>query len=747
MKATTTVPRRGLRPAVLALAVLPWLLTSAPAQAGDDWPDWRGPSRNGVSTETDLPESWSPDGDNLAWTAPYGGRSGPIVLGDRLFVLNAVGEGETLQERVMCLDAGTGEVIWEHRLTVFLSDVPPHRIAWSSPVGDPSTGHVYVLGGGGRLLGLSREGELLWERSLAEEFGLITTHGGRTVSPVIEGDLLIMSGLTSNWGTLARGSHRFIAFDKRTGDTVWISTPGGRPYDTTYSPPIAAEIEGTRLLIAGGSDGAIHALKPQTGEPVWNYPLSKRGINTGVVLAGTTAVATQGEENLDSSEMGLMTAFSAAAEGTIGDAQIKWRTPGIMAGYSSPVIDGRRIYQVDNSANLRALDLETGQEAWVMNLGTIQKSSPVLADGKLYVGSEDGKFYILRPGPDGAEILDESQFGTETDPERVTGSPAVSGGRIFVVTTEALYAIGDRPLRLESASASPDTPAAGSGEGPATHVQVQPTELILEPGETVTFEARLFDGRGRFLRTEQAEWSLERLEGRIGSNGEFDPAALPRGQGGHVVATIGPLSGMARVRVVPPLPWDENFETWEGDAPGVHWINATGKYRVGDIDGSRVLVKSADNPFLRRARSFMGPTDLSDYTFEADVRSDEQRRQMGSAGVVVQRFGLVLMGNHQRLDLESWQPEITRTARVPFTWDPHTWYRLKLRVENLPDGKVRAQGKVWPTGEAEPPEWMIERVDERADAHGSPALYTDAVAEVYFDNLKVYTNASETSSQ
>ncbi len=740
----TRVFRRGAVPSLTAVVVLSGLLLGEPARA-DDWPDWRGPSRNGVSTETNLPESWSPAGENLAWKAPYGGRSAPIILGDRLYLLNAVGADASLQERVMCFDAGSGEVLWEHRIDMFLSDVPPHRIAWASPVGDPGTGNVFVLGGGGTLLGLSRDGTLLWRRSLAEEFGLITTHGGRTVSPVIEGDLVIMSGLTSNWGTLARGSHRFIAFDKATGETVWISTPGSRPYDTTYSPPIAAEIEGTRLLIAGGSDGAVHALKPQTGEPVWNYPLSKRGLNTGVVLSGTTAIATHGEENLDSSEMGLMTAFSAASEGTIGEAQIEWRSPGVLGGYSSPVIDGDRIYQVDNSANLRAFDIATGRELWFRNLATIQKSSPVLADGKLYVGSEDGKFFILRPGPDGVEILDEDQIGTAEAPEPITGSPAVSGGRVFVVTTDALYAIGEGPLR---SSPAPTTATAPAGEGPATHVQVRPAELILQPGQKVTFEARLFDGRGRFLRTERAVWSLEQLGGTIGPEGEFEAAATaPRGEGGQVKATVGPLSGIARVRVVPPLPWTEDFETWEGDAPARHWINATGKYRVGDLGGNRVLVKLADNPFLRRARSFMGPIDPSDYTFEADVRSAEQRRQMGSIGVVVQRYVLVLMGNHQRLDLESWQPETTRTARVPFTWDPDTWYRIKLRVDTLSDGEVRARGKVWPVGNAEPSDWTIERADPRGNTQGSPAIYTDAVAEVYFDNLKVYPNSPETSSQ
>ena len=93
---------------------------------------------------------------------------------------------------------------------------------------------------------------------------------------------------------------------------LFTSAPGGRPYDTTYAPPIIANVNGTRLLIQGASDGVVHAIKPQTGEPVWKYEISKRGLNTGVVLHGNTAILTHSEENLDSSEMGMMVAVDAS---------------------------------------------------------------------------------------------------------------------------------------------------------------------------------------------------------------------------------------------------------------------------------------------------------------------------------------------------------------------------------------------------------------------------------------------------
>ncbi len=289
------------------------ILLAAPCLGGD-WPEWRGPARDGRSTETGLPTNWSVSGEHLLWKAPYGGRSGPIVLGNHVYLQDSAGQGADLQERVLCLDTDTGKLLWEYRFNVYLSDVPPHRVGWSSPVGDPITGNVYALGVGGVFLGLTRDGKLIWERSLAEEFGLVTTHGGRTVSPVIEGDLIIVSGITTGWGSQAKATHRFLAFDKKTGETVWVSSPGGRPFDTTYAPPIAAVINGTRLLIAGGSDGAVHALKPQTGQPVWKYEMSKRGINTGAVLKDNWAIVSHSEENFDSVEMGLLAEIDASCK-------------------------------------------------------------------------------------------------------------------------------------------------------------------------------------------------------------------------------------------------------------------------------------------------------------------------------------------------------------------------------------------------------------------------------------------------
>ena len=710
-----------------------------------DWPDWRGPDRNGVSREKGLPEKWSLAGQNLAWKAPSGGRSTPVVLGDHLYLQNTAGKEETEQERVMCFHADTGKLLWEYKFNVFQSDVPAHRVAWASPAADPETGNVYIFGSNNLTTALSKDGKKLWERSITEEFSPFTTHGGRTVSPIIDGNLVIVSTPTSTWGTQANRAQRFIAMDKRTGEIVWISTPGGRPYDTSYAPMNIVNVNGTRLLVTGGADGAALAMKPQTGEPVWNLVVAKRGLNTGIVVNGNYAIVSHSEENLDSNEMGLIAAFDVTGKGKLGKESIKWASRGFQAGYSSPVMEGDRIYQVDNGSNLFAFDVQTGRQLWKQNLGTIQKASAVFADGKIYVGTESGKFMILRPHADRCEVLSSVELPVSSQglasqrvPEPVVAGAAVARGRIYFVSSDTLYAVGPK-----TTSAKPWTsvvPAMEAGQGAPAWLQVSPTELVLKPGDAVQLHARLYDAEGRFLKEEKATWSLAGLKGTV-AEGKFTVGADKVGQAGLIKATVGSLTGEARARVIPPLPWNETFESYTPGSAPPHWISAVaGRAQVSELDGQKVFEKLPNETLFKRIRIFAGPADWSNYTVEADIRMTEKRRQIGDAGIIAQRYTLVAFGNNQRLEMNSWQPETTRVAAAPFAWKANTWYRLKLRVENTADGKTRIRGKAWPASEPEPQAWLIDRVDPIPNQQGSPGLFADAQFGVYFDNFKVTPN-------
>ncbi len=702
-----------------------------------DWPEWRGPNRDGTSPEKNLPVAWSPAGDNLAWKAPYGGRSGPVVFGDRVYLHTAVGTGDEAQERLVALDANTGQLIWERRFNVFLSDVPAHRSGWAPPSVDPETGNIYTLGVGALLTATTPLGKTLWERSLTEEYGFVTTHGGRTSAPVIEDGLVIINSLNVGWGDLGRGGNRWFAFDKASGQTMWISSPQKRHYDTNMTAPVIATINGTKLMVVGGTDGAFHALKVLTGEQVWEFEVSKRAIVNGAVLNGTTAYVTHSEENLATSEMGMVAAVDVATAGALTlKENTTWFNYGSQGGFASPVADGERLYVVDNGAILAAFDLKDGRKLWEKSLGTIQKSSPVLADGKLYVATENGRFFILRPSATGVEVLDEDWLGSQQSPEAVYGSPAVSGGRVFVTSVESTYAIGKNapkagPARLVKAASPP--PATGE---PAL-VQVAPYEVLLAPGEKATFKVRLFNKAGQLLREQQATWALDQIGGTI-TDGVYTAPA--ESDAGYVKATVGALTGQGRIRVVAPLPWSYDFEQFTGEAPPEHWINTANKLFVRELDGNKVLLRVPDATPQRRTRVFMGPATWSNYTVESDVRVTEKRRQMSDVGVFAQRYGLVLFGNNQKIELQPWQAAPGRTVSMPFQWKPDTWYRVKLQVQNQAGGLTVARGKVWPREAAEPAEWMIEKKDVIGHREGAPGLYADPANEIYFDNVKVTAN-------
>jgi PQQ-like domain len=521
-----------------------------------------------------------------------------------------------------------------------------------------------------------------------------------------------------------------------------VSAPQTWHYDTNYSTPVAADIGGVHMLIVGGTDGVIHALNAETGEQLWGWHVTKRAINNSVLVGGTTVYVTHSEENTTTSEMGMVAAVDGTVRGKVEPAHVKWATLGFLGGFASPVMDAERLYHVDNGAVLAAFDRASGRALWHRNLGTIQKGSPVLADGKLYVGTENGKFFILRPRADGVDVLDEDWLGSPEAPEMIIASPIVSNGRVYVVSMDATYAIGKGAPARAAVSRTSSNAAPGSaprrGSGAPARVLVFPAEVTLAPGARQQFQARAYDANGELLGEEKGSWSTEGLAGSMAPDGTYT-ASAPSAEAGVIKVSVGPLTGAARVRVIPPFPWTYDFEAHEGEAPPREWIHATGRYTVRDLGGSKGLFRAADNSVARRVRTMIGATNAANYTIEADVRASERRRQMGDVGVIAQRYVLVLFGNSQRIELHPWQAADEMTVRAPFAWKADTWYRLKLRVETLPEA-TRVQAKAWPAGSPEPDGWLLEKLDPIGHREGSPGLYSDAGSDIMFDNIRVYAN-------
>lgn len=778
--------RRFLR-VLFALAIACWLLPIASAHAAD-WLHWRGPEHNGVARDTGLPDKWSPEQpgeNNLLWKQPIGARSTPVVCKGHVYLISDA-EPNTVkeQERVTCFDAKTGKILWEHRFNLFHTDIVTNRVGWANLAADEETGNVYAHGVQGLFFCFAPDGKVLWSKSLTEEYGRVTGYGGRVTSPIVDEDKVIIHFLSSNWGDQARGGHRFLALDKKTGEVIWWSEPGGQPLDTIQSTPIIAVINGERLLIGGGADGAVHAMQARTGKKVWSYHVSRRGLNVSPVASGNKVFISQSEENLEGTEMGGVYCFDASQVSN-GQPKLVWQRLGIRAGYASPIVDKDRLYVPDNGAKIHCLNIEDGSTIWEFKYGTEAKASPVLADGKIYVGEVASKFHVLQPGDKSCKPLSVVRFPAGPDGENyeINCSPAIADGRIYFATIAEFYCIGNEKGKAPGAIPSLGKEAPVDANAKPATVQIVPADVQLPPGSTVSFKARLYDDKGRLLKETQAEWSLPAptpppappggtppaapppLRGKIGADGKLDIAKEVPAQAGYVQGKVGNLTSRARVRVYPVLPINLDFDKLPTGGVPSGWVNTGGKFAIFEANNGKALKKLANNPnsLLARANAYLSTPSLKDYTIEADLLGKQKDKFLPDMGVVNCRYSLTLDGNSKtkRLLLRTWEArkapgeEIPGriNAKVDFPWKPDVWYHFKLKV-SVEGDKAILLGKVWPRDEKEPAEWTIKVEDPIPNLEGSPALYGYAYgipgsveearqhpgAEVYYDNLKVTPN-------
>ncbi len=746
-------------------------LNGGPLNGGPlDWPFWRGPHYDGTSPETGLIDDFDPrggKGSNVAWKRDdLGTRSTPIVMGGKLFVLARANAGTDREgERVVCLDANTGKTLWQNRFNVWLSDVPDTRVAWSSVVGDPETGNVYALGVGGLFQCIDgNSGKAIWSIPMHEYFGMLTTYGGRTNFPVLAEDLVIVGGVMTNWGSNAKPAHRLVAFDKRTGAIVWLKGTRIGPYDTNYSAPTVTVINGQKSLVFGSGDGSIWALQPRTGTPIWHYQISRRGLNTSPLVCGNTVYMGHSEENEVGTAMGTVLALDVQGSGKLAKTNEKWRQYEVMLGKSSPVKVGDRLYYVDDRAKLNILAADTGvnltreltgKRALTLG-GTGMRSSPLAADGKLYLVSSRGDWSIWAIDHDkgdhdrgdhdrgdhdrgdhdrGLKPVNRGRFPRG---ESAMASPICSHGSVFFTTTGGIYCLRD-PRKTPGVSTLKTTPAESpvADDLQGALVQVVPAEVLLQPGASHAFEARLFNAEGQLLKQVPAEFSVEGA-GVIDAHGRFQVNADATHQAASIIAKIGNLKGRARVRIVPPLPWTFTFDGLS--APPVTWVGAQYRHVIRDLQGDAAMVKITTIPKGARSRCWFGPSDLSNYTIQADVRGAIANNRMPDIGIIAQGYTLDMQGAAQQLQIRSWAPVLRMAKTIDFAWKPNTWYVMKLRAETRND-RIVLQGKVWPRDQQEPAEWTIQAVDASPNVAGSPGLFGNAKdAELTLDNIKVFSN-------
>jgi outer membrane protein assembly factor BamB len=741
------------------------------------WLNWRGPEQAGASRETGLPGKLA--ADQALWTAEFPGASTPVIANGKLYIMGYLGEGPDLQEGVTCFDAVTGKKLWQHLFNDFISDIIYLRYAQSSPVIDPETGNVFMQGCQGILAGFTPDGKLLWKKSLMEEIGRLTFPNGRTASPIIEGDLVIVRGITANWGAQGPGGDRFYAYDKRTGDLVWASTPADRPKDNSFSMPYVTTRNGKRVFYASAGDGSVVCVNARTGEPIWRVPLFRAGINATVLVhKNDTLIAIFGVPYEPGQLVAMKIPDVEPAPGTPGPVVIArekvqlWAAD-VTTSTSSPILVDDMIYVVAEKGDLCAVDANTGAIKWKLKIGIEQRNScPFYADGKLYVpilddpagkgtgnageaGSQGG-FYVIKTGEQPETLTHIALEG------RCFGTPVAYNGKVYLQTTRKLYCWGtkgDNP-KLPQAVAPERDPAPGA----AVALQIVPSEVTLRPGQTAKFRARKIDANGFVVEeikdVSALKWASfipptakvkSTMKAAFNDKGELVAAPETVASAGAFEATLGGLKGYIRGRALPYLPISQDFETFslaETNAfdgamfayPPLPWIGARFKFDVRERDGTKCLVKTIDNRFFQRATVFFGAPDAKNYTIEADVLTDGNRRKKSEVGVICQRYAIVLKGNEQKIEVSSNFERLRET--VDFSFEPNVWYRLKSRVDVAADGSGVVRAKAWKRDAPEPEAWTIEVKHRTAHQEGSPGLFGFSPQDmpVCIDNIKVTPN-------
>ncbi len=748
--------RRSTTRSIFSIAALVLATTSGAAFAAD-WAQWRGPEQTGATREKAVVKTWSLDGKNLLWKNPTGGRTTPIIVGNHLYYSGPVGKDTSLKEAVICLDTETGKTLWTHQFDMFLTDMAENRVGWTALAGDPESGYVYIHTTSGEFACLDRDGKLVWKHSLIEEYSRVSGYGGRLHTPIIDEDRVIVSFLNVNWGNQGRPTHRYVAFEKSSGKVLWWIEPGGKPEDTTYSVPVVAVIGGKRMLIAANADGVVYGLLARTGETVWKFDLSKRGLNVTPVVQGNKVYIAHSEENLDSTHMGRIVCIDGSKTGDITKSGEIWRRDGLPVGYASLSIANNRLYAVDNSAEMYCLNADNGETIWQHSLGRVGKGSPVVtADGVIYVGEQNGIFHILKDAGSSCETLDKKELeGPDHMVDEIFGSPAVVNGRVYFMSRYGMYCLADKDAPAQTVSVPPMPAEAKSEDAKPAKLFVFPADVSISPGDSVHFEIRLFDAHGRPVDAKGASprWTIAGVPGSVSSDGTFksDPKT-PYGAG-LLTATLGEISGVARVRTAATLPMRENFDAFAANSMPPGWVGVAGKTRIVERDGEKVFEKVGEknkpSPAWRM-RGFATVPQPIGYTVQADMVGEAARKRFKpDMGLLNCRYEMQILGMSKEIELSRWRDEPNHglRKRIPFEMQPGLWYTVKFSV-TVKDGKGLLQGKVWPRGEAEPEAWTIEAEDPAPTSEGSPGLYAMSNgtteksdgASVFFDNFEVKRN-------
>lgn len=401
---------------LLLVVLLAGSTVPASGEPTADWPQWRGPNRDAVSTEKGLLNEWPEGGPEVLWRIPVGaGYSGVSVSEGKLYTL---WDGKEKQY-LFGLDAATGKELWRRDLG---SNFTNHygNGPRSTPIVDD--GVVFAIGTDGLLLAANKKtGETLWQHDLVKDYAADLPSYGYSSSPLIVGDKLVVE--------VGGKDASFIAFDKKTGEVVWAAGKD-RP---AYSSPIHVSIGGVDQVVFWSAHG-LHALSSGSGKALWNYswetfcPVSGDPLNTGTPLF-------LAPDRIYISSGSGAAVIRVSRDGDSFRVADVWKSDLMRSDVSTALLLDGQIYGFDRGT-LKSLDAATGEIKWKAR--GFQRGSLIAADGRLIVLGEAGNLALVDANPDEFSQRDSAQILKGKN----WTSPTLAGARLYLRNHEELVCLG-----------------------------------------------------------------------------------------------------------------------------------------------------------------------------------------------------------------------------------------------------------------------------------------------------------------
>ncbi len=405
----------------IVLFAIGWGLVSVGLQAGA-WPQFRGPTGEGIAEAKDLPIKWG-EGRNIAWktAVPGEGWSSPVISDGSVFLTSAIEEGPLLSYRLLRFDTATGNLHWE--VEIFRQDPTKkariHRKnSHASPTPILESGRIYTHFGHQGTACLNREGEVIWQN---RSFDYNPVHGSGG-SPVIVDNALIFS--------CDGAEDPFVAaLNKQTGEVLW-KTPrrSGASRTFSFSTPLVIDVQGQKQVISPGSD-LVAAYDPNTGDEIWRVQYRGYSVVPRPVYGHGLVFISTGFDRATAM------AIRPNGQGDVTDTHVAWKTSRSVPKTPSMLLVEDKLYMISNSGMASCRDAKTGKLHWQKRLEGNFSASPIYVDGKIYALNEMGTGIVLRASTD-FEVIARNPLN-----ERTLASYAVLDNALFIRSTDHLYRI------------------------------------------------------------------------------------------------------------------------------------------------------------------------------------------------------------------------------------------------------------------------------------------------------------------